>query len=334
MYRLITLLHQSPVDRLFARDIFRTYQGFSRRFELVDIRDDLAPKNRAEVTILDRFAMFAAMAYEGMSYEDLVRRLEGIPNLVFLTSDLHDWSIFPEAISRIRHCRRFDPSVNRYDRLMAMFDRLDIRALIASYECPELNEIRRLRPSLQTFVIDLHVNTAIFRDYGVPKENDLIIYGAANREGYPFRHRLLRLLSRRFKVLRVAPDKSLSYNEEICGEGLARKIGASWLGLATKGSFDYLVGKYFEIPACRTAVLGNMNAQGRAIFGEHYVHIDEGMTDRQIVGIVRSALADKTRLKEYADHMYDVIHGGYSLEDNERKLFDVVRKIQAEADRM
>lgn len=328
MYRLITLLHKSHIDSLFVRDIFRTYQGFSRHFELVDVRDDLADKNRADVTILDRFAMFAMMMYEGMSYETLARRLEGTPNLVFLTTDLHEWSIFPEAISEIRHFRHFDPSVNRYDRLMAMFDRLDIRSLITSYECPELREIRRLRPSLQTFVIDLHVNTAIFRDYGLPRVHDLIIYGAASREGYPFRYRLSRLLRRKFKVLRFAPDK-LRYNDDICGEGLARKINASWLGLATTEQFDYLVGKYFEIPACRTVVLGNMNAQGRAIFDDHYIHVDDRMTDREIVEIVRSALADKNRLNDIADRMVDVVHGGYSLEDNERKLFEVVEKIRA-----
>jgi hypothetical protein len=322
-------LHESRIDGLFVRDIFRTYGRFSRCFEVVDIRDDLARSNGAEVTILDRFAMFAMLMFEGMSYEKLVRRLEGIRNLVFLTSDLHEWSIFPDAISRIRGRRRFDPSLNRYDRLMAMFDRLDIRYLITSYECPELREIRRLRPSLSTFVVDLHVNTSIFRDYGLPKVDDLIIYGAANREGYPFRHRLSRLLGRRFKVLRVAPDKSSSYDEDICGEGLARKICASWLGLATTEQFDYLVGKYFEIPACRTVVLGNMNAQGHAIFGDHYIHVDDRMTDREIVEIVRSALADRNRLKRCADRMYDVIHGGYSLEDNERKLFEVVEKIRA-----
>ncbi len=335
MFSLITLIDASAVDKYYTRHIWRMYQGFNRFFQPIDIRKYNASENPADVTILDRFAFFAAMFYDRIPYESLLERLAGTRNLVFMTSDLHCWSIFPDLIDPNLLTRAWlDPSLNRYERLFEMFDRLNIKHLITNYDCPELRDIQAQRPSLSTYVIDLHIDPSIFRDYGLPKKYDLIIYGATMPSAYPFRHRVSRLMlrSRRFKILRLfkvlhlAP-KNPQYNSAICGEGLARKINQSWLGLSTITNFDYLVGKYFEIPACRSVVLGNMNEQGSAIFGNNYIHVDDGMTDNQILNIVAEALADRPRLQEYADLMYDVIHAGYTLEQNERKLFDVARHV-------
>jgi hypothetical protein len=348
MYALITLLGDTPADKYFVRHIFRTYQGFNHLFRLFDIRQYSARENDAEVTILDRFAMFALLFYEGVSQESLLERLAGTKNLVFMTSDLHYWSIFPDLIDarlltpqqpfrlqkflgkmRLFKPRQLSPPDNQYDRLFEMFDRLNIRHLITCYDCPELRQIQLQRPALNTYVINLHIDPAIFRDYGLQKEYDVIIYGSLSPAAYPFRNRMCRLLteSRQFNVLHLKIATNGLYDADICGEGLARKINQSWLGLVTTSTFDYLVGKYFEIPACRSVVLGNMNEQGRAIFGNNYVHVDDRMTDSEILNIVTEALADRCRLQEYADQMYDMMHTRYTLEENERKLFQVATQI-------
>lgn len=329
MFSLITLIDPSPADNYYTHHVWRTYQSFDRLFRPVDLRKYVASENTAEVTILDRFAFFAAMYYEGVRYESLLERLAGTRNLVLMTSDLHSWAIFPELIDpSMLDLPRLDPSLNRYERLLEMFDKLNIRHLITNYDCPELRIIRMQRRSLCTHVIDLHIDPSSFRDYGLRKKYDLIIYGVHMPSAYPFRHRVCQLMlrSRRFKVLHLDVGDCL-YNSAICGEGLARKINQSWLGLSTVSNFDYLVGKYFEIPACRSVVLGNMNEQGRAIFGDHYVHIDDGMMDCQILDVVAEALADRCRLQGYADRLYHVIHTKYTLEENERKLFEVARHV-------
>jgi len=346
-FTLITLVDPSPADDHYLRDIWHLYRGFNTRFRVTDIRKYQASENTADVTILDRIAMFAVMFYDGVTYEALLAQLAGTRNLVFMTSDLHYWSIFPELIdSRMLAPRQLpgfletllqkisrytphqlSPSDNRYDRLFDMCDRLNIHHLITCYECPELREIQLQRPALKTYVIDLHIDPDTFRDYGLRKEYDLIIYGSTLRSSYPFRHRLCELMTRsRFNVLHLKRD-SPAYDPSISGEGLARKINQSWLGLATTSNFDYLVGKYFEIPACGSVVLGNMNEQGRAIFGDHYVRVDNSMTDSQILEIVGDALADRDRLQGYIDHMYRVIHERYTLAEYERKLFEVADRI-------
>jgi ribosomal protein L36 len=347
-FTLITLAEPSAADGHYLRHIWHMYRGFNRLFQVVDIRKYRAGENTADVTILDRFAMFAALFYEGFTYRRLLEQLAGTKNLVFMTSDLHYWSIFPDLIDpRVLAPRRpprflekllektslytphqLAPADNRYDRLFEMFDQLDIRNLITCYDCPELREISSQRSTLRTHVVELHIDPAIFRDYGLRKEYDLIVYGSTIRSSYPFRHRVCQLITRsgRFKVLHLKVKDAL-YNADICGEGLARKINQSWLGLATTSNFDYFVTKYFEIPACGSVVLGNMNEQGRAIFGDNYIHIDDSMTDNQILNVVTEALADRRRLQRYVDHMHSVIHTNYTPAENERRLFEVAESI-------
>ncbi len=334
MFSLVTLLDKSLADRYYVRHIFRTYSKFDRLFNLIDIRKYRAADNAAQVTVLDRFAMFAALYYEGVAYERLLDQLAGTRNLAFITSDLHYWSVFPDLIDLDLVRRKLDPSTNHYDRLFQMFDRLNIRHLITSYDCPELRQIQALRPDLQTHVIELHIDPAIFTDYRLPKKYDVIIYGSRQPAAYPFRHRVSELLlrSRQLRVLCLDIKKEW-YSRRICGQGLARKINRSWMGLSTLSNFDYLVGKYFEISACRSVVLGNMNAQGRAIFGDHYVHIESQMTDQQILSVVSEALADQQRLSEYADHMYEVMQTSYTQAQNERKLFNLADRIGREAEK-
>lgn len=329
MFSLITLIDPTPADKYYTRHVLRTYQSFNRLFQPIDIRKYRAADNPAEVTILDRFAFFTALYYENVRIESLLEQLAGTRNLILMTSDLHCWSVLPDLIeSCVVGHQRLDPSLNRYEPLFEIFDRLNIKHLITNYDCPELRQIQRRRPGLFTYVIELHIDPKTFRDYGLRKEYDLIIYGATAPTGYPFRHRVSQLMmkSRRFKVLHLHANNSL-YDSSICGEGLARKINQSWLGLSTLSNFDYLVGKYFEIPACRSVVLGNMNDQGRAIFGNNYIHIDDSMTDSQILNVVQEALADRHKLQEYTDRMYDIIHKSYTLEENERKLFEVASHV-------
>jgi hypothetical protein len=327
-FTLVTLVGESRADRYYVRHVMHTYRKFDKLFNVIDVRNYRSRENKAAVTILDRFAMFAAMFYDGVPYKQLLDQLASTKNLVFMTSDLHYWSLFPDLIERALSNPILAPTVNNYDRMFDMFDRLNIRHLITSYSCPELRQIEALRPDLQTYVIDLHVDPAIFKDRHERKKYDVIVYGSTLSPIYAFRHRVLQLLleARRFRVLHLQPKDQL-YNKQMCGAGLAQKINQSWMGLATVTEFNYLLGKYFEIPACRSVVLGDMNSQGAAIFGDHYVHIDDKMSDSAILKVVEDALSNRRRLRETADYMYRIIHDNYTLADNEQKLFEVATRI-------
>ncbi len=326
---LVTLIDPCAADKYYIRHVARTYSQFNKLFRTIDIRNYRASENSARATIVDRFSMFAAMQYDGMSFEEVKERLLGTKNLIFLTADLHYWSLFPDLIETAISNRVLTPDVNDYRRMLAMFDDLHIEHLIASYECPELYQIKSLRPGLRTYVVHLHFDPTIFKDRHKRKKYDVIVYGSTQQQVYGFRHRVLQLLQNepRIKILHLEMPESQLYNEQTCGPGLARRINQSWMGLATVTDFSYLVGKYFEIAASGSVVLGDMNKQGVAIFGRNYVHIDERMSDAQIVSRVRWALGNRERLRRISDRMYGKMHSDCTLEKYERKLFEIAERV-------
>src|SRR5205807_9705725 len=65
--------------------------------------------------------------------------------------------------------------------------------------------------------------------------------------------------------------------------GLARIINQSKISIATPPVGDYLVAKYFEISAAGSVVAGKMAAQGRPIWKDHYVQLEEDMSNVEIL---------------------------------------------------
>jgi hypothetical protein len=147
------------------------------------------------------------------------------------------------------------------------------------------------------------VNTALFRDYGLPKEYDVILYGAVNPEVYPFRARLARLLAQQ-QGLRFRHIPHPGYYPEgaaaaavIAGADLSREINRAWVGIATRSVYDCLLMKYFEIAASGALVAGDLPEWGRPIFGQNFLELGPTQTDADILAALHALLANKDRLR-------------------------------------
>lgn len=146
------------------------------------------------------------------------------------------------------------------------------------------------------------VDTEIFRDYGLEKENDIILYGALNLEFYPFRARLAALLSRqrefRFRHIQH-PGYYPPVGTEvtvISGERLSREINRSWIGVATSSVYRCLLEKYLEISASGALVAGDIPDSARPVFGDEFVEFRPDDSDDTILDKLRRSLADKHQL--------------------------------------
>jgi hypothetical protein len=176
-------------------------------------------------------------------------------------------------------------------------------------------------------ILSYHIDPTIYKDYGLPKIYDVIFYGSTTKYVYPFRFRIKTLLKKsHLKVLII--EQSSKYNINNCGIGLAKKINQSWLGVATTSNFDYLVGKYFEISGCNTCLVGNMNEQGKSIWGNNYVNIDQSMSDEQIISVIRNALEDKQGLSAMSTRMYQLMHTNYTTQQHKSKLYELVKSLK------
>ncbi len=202
--------------------------------------------------------------------------------------------------------------------------------LISSYDCEELATIRRGCPRLRRcYVLPHHIDTTIYRDYGLKKRWDILLYGHLEpRFRYPFRNRLFPLVqSSGLNVKFVEyPDKG-RVDANRCGEALARLINQSRIAIATSAHCDYLLEKYFEISACRCVVAGNMASAGESIWQDDFVRLEPSMPDEEIVARLKAALADRERVQAMADCMYRRIHEGYSLDRFVEKLLGILGEI-------
>ena len=325
-FLIVTLVRNdlSAINEMHTRELFYTYKNFNDIFDVIDIRDYEAKNNNYEVTILDQFSMFAYLKSIA-NYSEFCKKFVGTKNLVLFSSDLHFVSIFPGT--------EFSPTtlnlehLNDYTHLFEMFKELNIFNMIGYYDCPELHYVNN-NSSVRTYIVNYHINPKIYRDYNLPKIYDVVFYGSINNDVYPFQFRLENLLKKSgFNVKFI--EHKYSYDLEICGENLAKIINQSWLSVATTSNFDYLIGKYFEISACNTVVLGNMNNQGQLIWNENYIHINDEMSDSQILEIIKNALSNKPKLMAMAKRMSQVIHSQHTLNDQKIKLFEICHAISS-----
>ncbi len=164
------------------------------------------------------------------------------------------------------------------------------------------------------------VDTGVFRDRGLDKEYDIIVYGALNPEVYPLRARVAGLLERQseFRVLRVPhpgyyPEGAAAAGV-VSGEALSRAINRAWLGLATQSIYRCFLMKYLELAASGALVAGDVPDHARDVFGTDFVELGLGDPDEVILGKLREALKDKDRLRGRAAAAAARVRSGLSLD--------------------
>jgi hypothetical protein len=143
------------------------------------------------------------------------------------------------------------------------------------------------------------INSDIFKDYNHEKIYDILIYGSM-AACYPFRKRLLNIIENNTSNWKT---RIIYIEDNIRGEHLAREINKSYLCVACDSIFNYFLNKYIEIPLANSLLIGSMPIQGNSLFDENsYIHIDNNMSDEEIINIINISLMDKQRIIEKITH--------------------------------
>lgn len=195
--------------------------------------------------------------------------------------------------------------------------------IISYYSCPEMVNLKKYTNNLinKYFTVPFHICPFIFNDYRLGKKYDILLYGSYNKISYKFRNRLYLILQKLKKKYRIFITSNSKYEE------LPKLINQSWLTIATTSNFSYLVRKYFEISACNSVVLGNMNEQGFQIWEKNYIHVDNSMTDLEIIRTISTSLSNKENLKKISEKMYHKIHSKYTYENFKDELINIYKYI-------
>lgn len=203
--------------------------------------------------------------------------------------------------------------------------------VLATYECAQLAAIRDQCPNIRNaHVIPHHIDTDLYRDRGLPKRYDVLLYGNVHPATYPFRLRLRNLLRQSpFQVKILDDPGSETFDPTCCGESLAKLINQSWISIATPSKHDYLLAKYFEISACGSVLAGKMATQGSTLWRDDYVPLMEDMSDHEIQARIANALLSKDALHNMSRVVGERIRLKYSLDGYADKVAAVMDKIQA-----
>lgn len=175
---------------------------------------------------------------------------------------------------------------------------------------------------VKKYYIPHHQDYDMFKDWGLKKEYDMILFGNHNfRKLYPFRWKLFRLLlsemsnNDEYNVKYIPhpgyTDKSAE--KAIRGAELSKEINKSWLCVCTseshgpynkyKNPYDSWYSKYMETSLSGTVVVGTMPTQAKEIYQDDYIDLNIHMGNDVIMDKINQALADKDKLNEMASRV-------------------------------
>ena len=203
----------------------------------------------------------------------------------------------------------------------------NIENVIFSYECAEQKKILEYCHNIKNFyILNLAVDTSIIHtpvnfSYD-QKIYDIIIFGESAYSAtapltYPIRNRL-------YKIMQDMKDNE-GYNIGIFGNiefiELPKIISSSWLTVSCSGFSKYMCQKYFEIPACKSVIIGDMPYR---IYNNNYINIELHMSDREIIDIIIKNLDNKDKLIEMAEDNYNIIQEQHTYKNYNSKLENIV----------
>lgn len=176
-----------------------------------------------------------------------------------------------------------------------------------------------------------HVNTEIFRDYGLEKDLDCLMIGAVHEGVYPLRYKILNhMQTLPGFVYHGHPgyrDIREDEKEEVfAGEKYAREINRAKIFLTDNSIYSYPLAKYFEVLACKTLLLApssNELTDLGFIPGVHFVDINEdNFTEK-----AEYYLTHEEERNRIARQGFEMVHSRHSTAQRAVEFVNMIKEI-------
>ena len=175
-----------------------------------------------------------------------------------------------------------------------------------------------------------HVNTDIFRDYGLAKDIDYLLMGAASARYYPMRNKILQEMQDRpgFVYHKHPGYRYIATDEDLfIGDKYAREINRAKIFFTCGGAANYPVAKYFEVLACNTLLLAPTFPEIEDlgfIPGTHFVAIDADNYQEK----AEYYLAHEQERIQIAQKGYEMVRSLHSTERRAAELLTAIEGIR------
>lgn len=281
------------------------------RFDYYDISSDQEICiDRYQHVIFGCRSLFLYKRYIGkfkQKLNEINNKLCQIKNKYFIIQDMHH------------------KTYGNIDILCEYLNEHNINIIFTFYDNTQSRSIRYRTPNLKHFYLPHHIDTSIFKYHdNIQKEYDILLFGSIHPRHYPFRKRLFELIlnnTDKFKVHFVKkPD---TFDPNVCEHGISKLINMSKLCIATKSKYDYLVGKYFEISACKSLIAGDIPTDGINIFSNKIINLDTHMSDQEIIDKLCHAIQNYETHQTNINDLHDLVIQNYSLNQYVDKLWNI-----------
>lgn len=171
----------------------------------------------------------------------------------------------------------------------------------------QIDYIRDNCSFLKIFHLPHFIDETIFKNWNCCNKYDILLFGNDDVKYYPFRHRVINLILKHKDKLRVGHiprhRNYFKHNKKISNDNLSKNINKSHLTLCTGSKYDFLLGKYFETSMSGGVVVGNMPEDGKSIWNDNYIQINDQMTDDDILQTILISIRDPNRLNDIKNNM-------------------------------
>ncbi|SDJ53131.1 glycosyltransferase [Salimicrobium halophilum] len=178
-----------------------------------------------------------------------------------------------------------------------------------------------------------HVNSGVFKDYGLPKEYDYLVMGAMSRRTYPLRNTIVeRMKDKPGFVHHQHPGyRNIEDGEKgaFVREAYAKEINKAKVFLTGNSKYNYPLKKNFEVLACNTLLLAPPSDELTDlgfIPGVHYVPINEEDFEEKAEYYVTH---EKER-EEIARNGMNMVRERHSTKRRVQEFVDIIDQIIAE----
>jgi hypothetical protein len=220
------------------------------------------------------------------------------------------------------------------------------------------------KDKLITHIDSRYTNTEIYKDYGLEKKYDILLYGTRNflhpykkeqvqsiqdyiskyeafykitisRDDkinfYTLRNKIEQVLiknSHKYNLL-ILPETSIMNPDiqKIANAELSKLINQSYLTVSCTTLADVMLHKYVEISASKSVILGDYPSDYKELYENNIVEVNVFMTEEEILEKIDDALANKNKLIEMSERMYHKIQNEHNLKQAQICFNSVIDKI-------
>lgn len=176
-----------------------------------------------------------------------------------------------------------------------------------------------------------HVDTNLYKDYGLTKDIDFLLMGDVTKRVYPLRNHILQTMKDQpgfvyhphpgWRVFSETDKPNL-----FIGENYAREINRAKIFFTCDSIYHYPLLKYFEVLACNTLLLAPVSndlINLGFIPGVHFVAIDESNFQSQ----AEYYLTHEAERLQIARQGYEMVHSLHSTARRAREIAEVLRSL-------